>query len=153
MTKIRLAFVHEFRDRHGTVRRYVRLPGRKKVPLPGAPGTEMFMATYATALADEAPPAAIGASRTIAGTVNAAVISYFNSATFQVLAFDTRRTKAKHPGAMARGTRRQAHCRAPTESRRTHGRGQGRHPVSRAQLPRHGQSAHGPLHHRRVNRL
>jgi integrase len=93
MTKIRLAYIHEYTDRHGRLRRYVRLPGRKKVALPGAPGTEAFNAAYAAARASEAPHAEIGVARTIAGTVNAAVISYFNSATFQALAFDTRRTR------------------------------------------------------------
>ena len=38
MTKIRLQYVHEFIDRHGKMRRYVRLPGRNKVLLKGAPG-------------------------------------------------------------------------------------------------------------------
>jgi integrase len=93
MTRIRLDYIHEFCDRHGKVRRYVRLPGRKQVPLKGAPGTGEFMAAYAAALATEAPRVEIGAARTIAGTVNAAVISYFNSATFQALAFDTQRTR------------------------------------------------------------
>ena len=37
MTKIRLRYIHEFVDRHGKVRRYVRLPGRKRVPLPALP--------------------------------------------------------------------------------------------------------------------
>jgi hypothetical protein len=59
MTKIRLKYIHEFADRHGKVRRYVRLPGRRRVALPGAPGTEAFMAAYAAALvAAEAAPAA-----------------------------------------------------------------------------------------------
>ena len=55
MTKIRLQYVHEFTDRHGKVRRYVRLPGRKRVPLPGAPGTDEFMAAYQAAVAGDTP--------------------------------------------------------------------------------------------------
>jgi integrase len=93
MTKLRLDYIHEFRDRHGKIRRYVRLPGGKRVPLTGSPGTEAFMAAYAAALAGEAPLVEIGASRTQPGTVNAAVISYFNSAAFQAGAPDTRRTR------------------------------------------------------------
>ena len=50
MTKIRLNYIHEFRDRHGKTRRYVRLPGHKRVPLPGLPGTEVFNEVYAAAL-------------------------------------------------------------------------------------------------------
>ncbi len=93
MTKIRLKHIHEYADRHGIVRRYVRLPGRKKVALTGAPGTEAFMAAYHAALAGEAPRVEIGASRTMPGTVNAAAISYFNSAAFQAGAPDTIRTR------------------------------------------------------------
>lgn len=93
MTRIRLPHIHEYRDRHGKVRRYVRLPGRPKVALPGAPGSAEFMAAYEAALAGEAPRVEIGAARTMPGTVNAAVISYLNSAAFQAGAPDTRRTR------------------------------------------------------------
>ncbi|SRR5216683_3858326 len=51
MTKIRLDYIHEFRDRHGKIRRYVRLPGRNRVSLKGVPGSEEFMEAYRTALA------------------------------------------------------------------------------------------------------
>lgn len=92
MTKIRLDYIHESRDRHGKLRRYVRLPGGKRIPLRGAHGTDEFMEMYGAALAGGAPRIEIGASRTKPGTVNAAVISYFNSAAFQAQAPDTRRT-------------------------------------------------------------
>jgi hypothetical protein len=72
LTKIRLQYVHEFLDRHGKVRRYVRLPGRKRVPLRGAPGTAEFMDAYRAALAGDAPRIEVGASRTRPGTINAA---------------------------------------------------------------------------------
>jgi hypothetical protein len=93
MTKIRLAYIHEFRDRHGKVRRYVRLPGRKRVPSPGMPGSDEFMEAYRAALAGEAPRGEVGASRARPGTVNAAVVSYFNSSAFQSLAPNTRRNR------------------------------------------------------------
>jgi integrase len=95
LTKIRLSYVREFVDRHGKIRRYVRLPGRKRVPLPGRPGSAAFNAVYEAAIGElpETPSPLIGASRTIAGTVNAAVISYFNSATFKAGAPDTVRTR------------------------------------------------------------
>jgi hypothetical protein len=92
MTKIRLKYVHEFIDRHGKVRRYVRLPGRKRVPLSGAPGTAEFMDAYQAALAGE-PVRSIGATRTVPGTIAAAVVNYFNSSAFQSLAPETRRTR------------------------------------------------------------
>jgi integrase len=94
MTKIRLRFIHEFVDRHGKVRRYVRLPGRPRVPLPGTPGTEAFNEAYAAAIAGaKASPAAIGARRTLSGTINAAIISYVSSSAFAALAPDTRRVR------------------------------------------------------------
>jgi integrase len=91
MTKIRLQYIHEFRDRHGKVRRYVRLPGRKRVPLRGLPGSFEFMRIYEAALAGQSPRPSIGASRTIPGTVSAAVVSLFNSSAFAALAPETRR--------------------------------------------------------------
>jgi integrase len=95
MTRIKLQYIHEFRDRHGKLRRYVRLPNGKRFPLPGAPGTDQFMAAYQAALAGEAPPprSNIGAGRTQPGTINAAVVSYFNSAAFQKMAPESRRTR------------------------------------------------------------
>jgi integrase len=50
MTKIRLAYVHEYRDRHGRLRRYVRRPGSRRVALPGLPGSPEFMQTYQDAI-------------------------------------------------------------------------------------------------------
>jgi integrase len=95
MTRLRLQYIHEFLDRHGRLRRYVRLPNGKRFPLPGAPGAPEFMETYHAALAGEAPPERkdIGASRTVAGTINAAVVSYFNSSAFSGLASESRRTR------------------------------------------------------------
>jgi integrase len=92
LTKIKLKHIHEFRDRHGKIRRYVRLPGRKRVPLKGAPGTEEFMAAYQAAFAGEALPVEVGASRTRPGTVNAAVVGYFNSTAFRSLSLATQIT-------------------------------------------------------------
>jgi integrase len=92
LTKIRLQYIHEFLDRHGKVRRYVRLPGRKRVPLRGAPGTEEFMEAYRVALAGEAPRMETGVSRTRPGTVNAAVIGYFSSTGYRSLSSATQAT-------------------------------------------------------------
>jgi len=94
MTKIRLKHIHEYSDRHGRIRRYVRLSrGRKQIPLPGLPGSAEFMSVYEAAVSGEIPQVEIGAKRTQPGTVNAAVVSYFNSAAFQAGAPDTRRTR------------------------------------------------------------
>jgi integrase len=85
MTRIRLKYVHGFRDRHGKPRHYFRRGGFKRVALPGLPGSTEYMAAYAEALAN-APPAEIGACRTIAGTVNAVIVGYLASAAFGNLA-------------------------------------------------------------------
>jgi integrase len=83
MTKLRLAYVHAFTDRHGKFRRYFRRPGFKQVSLPGAIGSEEFMRAYQAALANA--PAEIGTSRTLPGTVSALVVSYCNSTEFRRL--------------------------------------------------------------------
>jgi integrase len=99
MTKIRLEFVQAFIDRHGRVRHYFRRRGFKRVPLPGLPGSDEFMAAYRAALgAETAPRIEIGASRTIAGTVNALVAAYLDcspgsTSPFKALAAETQRTR------------------------------------------------------------
>jgi integrase len=85
MTRIKLPFIHEFCDRHGVVRRYFRRPGLKRVPLPGPPGSEQFMSAYQAAL-DNTAKRELGASRTIAGSINAAAAGYLGSIAFHNLA-------------------------------------------------------------------
>jgi hypothetical protein len=80
MTRIRLDYVHEFRDRRGRVRRYFRRPGYKQMPLPGLPGSAEFMEAYQAALAGQT--VAIGTSHTKPGTVAAVVAAYFASPGF-----------------------------------------------------------------------
>jgi integrase len=87
MTRLRLQFVHEFRDRHGKLRRYFRRPRFKQAPLPGLPGSAEFMEAYQAALAGAtAPRHEVGASRTKPGTVNAAIVGYCQSLAFRALA-------------------------------------------------------------------
>jgi integrase len=93
MTKLPFPYIHQFRDRHGKVRRYVRLPGRKRVPLRGEPGSPEFNRAYEAAIQGRLPYAEIGASRTSPGTINAAVVSFYNSAAFASLAPETRRVR------------------------------------------------------------
>lgn len=83
MTKLPLRYVNAFRDRHGKLRHVFRRRGFKKVPLPGLPGSEEFMAAYQAALAGIESKMEIGAGRTKPGTVNAAVIGYYTSSVFQ----------------------------------------------------------------------
>jgi integrase len=93
VTDLPFKYIHQFRDRHGKVRRYVRLPGRKRIALPGAPGSPEFNRVYEAAIQGGLPHEEIGASRTIPGTVSAAIVSYYNSAAFASLAPETRRVR------------------------------------------------------------
>jgi integrase len=87
MTRLRLKYVNAFanRDRKsGRVRYYFRRRGHRAIPLPGLPGSDEFMATYAAALAGTTSPLAIdvGASRTIPGSLNHAVVAFYRSRRF-----------------------------------------------------------------------
>jgi len=85
--------VHEYTDRHGKARYYLRRPGVPKVPLPGLPWSPEFMAAYEAAMAGEAKRPQIGASRTLPGTVNSALVSYYQSSAFGSLAPSTRQSR------------------------------------------------------------
>jgi hypothetical protein len=75
------------------MRYYFRRLGSKAIALPGLPGSAEFMEAYQTALAG-APMPDIGASRTKAGTINAAVAAYYRSTSFtQALAPATQRMR------------------------------------------------------------
>jgi site-specific recombinase XerD len=99
MTRFRLQFVHKFRDRHGKVRRYLRRPGCKAIPLPGLPGLTEFMAAYQSALVGPTTgQKQVGEERAVAGTVQALVAAYLDcspaaTSPFKNLAAETRRTR------------------------------------------------------------
>ena len=78
MTKIRLAYVHEYRDRHGRLRRYVRRLGSRRVVLPGLPGSPEFMQAYQDAMTS--PLVRPRAPK--AGTLAALAAEFFGSAEF-----------------------------------------------------------------------
>jgi integrase len=91
MTRIKLDYVHEYRDRHGKLRRYFRKPGFKRIALPGTPGSDEFMTAYQLALAGQPPRIEIGAGRTKPGTVNAVIVGYYSSVAFRSLAVGTQK--------------------------------------------------------------
>jgi integrase len=91
MTKLPFPYIHQFRDRHGKLRRYVRLPGRKRVALTGEAGSREFKETYETIVHGKREE--IGANRTIPGTISAGIVSYYNSAAFASLAPETQRVR------------------------------------------------------------
>ena len=95
MAKIKLRHVNTFKDRHGRLRHQCRIPGQKSFGLPGLPGSTEFMEAYQSALAcASSVSSAIGASRTKAGTINAAIVGYYASKSFtDALAPETQRMR------------------------------------------------------------
>src|SRR5215475_555853 len=99
MTSLRLKHVNAFANRNrknNRLRYYFRRRGQKAIPLPGLPGSDEFMATYAAALAALPEATAIGESRTQPGTIDALVVSYYVSdAWTNRLTEDTRKTRKR----------------------------------------------------------
>jgi integrase len=78
MSRIRLTFIHTYRDRHGRLRRYVRRPGSRRVALPGLPGSPEFMQAYQDAMSGPV----IRPRAPKAGTLAALATEFFGSAEF-----------------------------------------------------------------------
>ena len=94
LTRLRLRYVHSYRDVRGKLRHYFRRPGFQRVPLLGLPGSEEFMTAYQAALGQSLPVLVIGASRTKPGTVDEAVARYLGSTAFtEGFAETTRKTR------------------------------------------------------------
>jgi integrase len=83
-------FVHEFTDRHGRPRVYLRKRGYKRVSLPWPIGSREFVEAYEAALADS--PIPIGQSQTKPGSINALVQLYYVSPEWAALASQSQRT-------------------------------------------------------------
>jgi hypothetical protein len=80
MTAMGIAFVKEYTDRTGKLRRYFRKRGRKPVALPGAPGSPEFMKAYQMAMGSRPVQPAAAADGT--GTVPALILDYKRSPAF-----------------------------------------------------------------------
>ena len=82
--QMRFKYLVEDVDRYGHVRRYVRVPGRRKVRLRANFGTDEFLAAYTAAVAGhlQAPRQASVAKR---GSFRHLCIHYYASATFDAL--------------------------------------------------------------------
>jgi integrase len=91
MTRIKLRYVNEYRDRHGRIRRYFRRPGGRSIPLPGLPGSIEFMSAYQEALATISPPPP-SPKHVIAGSLAAIVAEYLRSADFANLSPSSQRS-------------------------------------------------------------
>jgi integrase len=79
---LRLRFIHEYRDRHGKMRRYFRRPGMRAVPLPGEVGSQEFMQAYESAIAGQPIERQ---SRFGNGTLGALVTDFYKSGEFRNL--------------------------------------------------------------------
>lgn len=82
--------VHAYETRHGKPVFYLRQQGRPKIRLRGLPGSAEFMSAYEAAKASAGVALSIASSRTIPGTVNAALVNYYQSTAFSGLAKTTR---------------------------------------------------------------
>lgn len=83
MAKLRLRYIHEYRDKSGKPHRYFRRRGSPAVRLPGVPGSREFNAAYEAALASEPPPPT---SKGGPGSLADLVTTYFRSPKFANLA-------------------------------------------------------------------
>jgi integrase len=90
--KTRLPYVHEYRDRHGTVRRYFRKRGHPRVALKGRPGSPEFITAYNAALASLAVHE-VGQDRSAPGTVGTAIAAYYRDNSFLALASSTQKMR------------------------------------------------------------
>jgi integrase len=88
--------LHEYKDRHGRWRRYLRRPGYPGIPLPAdlPRYSQAFLEAYQRALAGATTLTRpeIGSSRTVPGTIGALVASYLTSGEFRTLAPSTQTT-------------------------------------------------------------
>jgi integrase len=78
-------FVHGYTDRLGKPRFYYRRKGANSAPLPDLPWSPAFMQAYEAAeaaIGTQPPPGPIGASRTLPGSLNAALVKYYQSSAF-----------------------------------------------------------------------
>lgn len=78
--------VHGYETQHGKCVWYYRPPGGKKIRLriddDALPWSPSFMAVLEVARAEK-KPAELGAGRTVPGTVNASIVSYYQSSAFK----------------------------------------------------------------------
>ena len=90
---VRLRYVHEFRDRHGRVRRYFRRPGFKQITLRGEPDSPEFIAAYSAALSGHEMRIEIGEARSPQGTLSAAIAAYYRDGSFRAFARQTQQQR------------------------------------------------------------
>ena len=94
MPAIRLLHIQRIVDRQGRARHYLRVPGQKRVTLPGKYGSPEFMAAYSAAISGgQAVPSP--ASRAASGTLDALVSSYYRGSEWLALKASTQATSRR----------------------------------------------------------
>src|SRR6516225_6942180 len=82
--QIRFRYIIEDRDRHGNIRVYVRVPGRRKVRIRAPFGTDKFIADYNAAVSEHvSAPRQARVAKT--GSLRHVCVLYYASATFKRL--------------------------------------------------------------------
>jgi integrase len=84
--------VHEYRDRHGKLRRYFRKRGHPQIALKGKPRSIEFITAYNAALASLTLPE-IGKQRSAPGSLSAAIANYYTHNRFRALAPTTQKMR------------------------------------------------------------
>lgn len=90
--KVPLRYVHEYRDQHGTLKRYFRKPGMTKIRLRGEPDSPQFLAAYAAALSGHIIEKPIGTASS-PDSVSAAIAAYYQHHSFLSFAPGTRKMR------------------------------------------------------------
>jgi integrase/recombinase XerD len=85
MVTLKLRYLSEDSDRHGNVRYYVRVKGKKKVRIRGVPGTDEFMAAYHAAMAGVVMHEKSRHHGPPKGSFGHACLAYYASAPFKTL--------------------------------------------------------------------
>lgn len=95
MTKItlKLPYIHEYRDRHGKVRRYLRRPGQKQIALSGEPGSPEFMAAYYRAPTAKETLSQPRRLRSPTGSLSEVISAYYQDASFATLSDGTQKMR------------------------------------------------------------
>jgi integrase/recombinase XerD len=89
--RIRLKYLTEDYDRHGNVRCYVRMPGRKKIRIRAMPGTPEFMTAYNEAVTTAQPTGLRQADEAKRGSFRYLCVRYYASGKFKSLDVSTRK--------------------------------------------------------------
>lgn len=88
--RVPLKYISEDVDRHGNVRCYVRVPGKKKVRIRALPGTPEFMEEYQAAIATSAGAPLRQANEIKKGSFRYLCIRYYASTAYKALDIKTR---------------------------------------------------------------